>query len=141
LEAVKKGTADLPKDAIEQVVVYNANAPTSTNPNATDPPSACTAVGSTGVTTTSDAIGACNVYVPGDLDVDLTTFEDVASPTYGRSRSWPGEERNVSTSTDPTKLRSDGTVGPDYIGIWVKTTHHWVTGFFGSTAEITDTTV
>jgi hypothetical protein len=33
------------------------------------------------------------------------------------------------------------TLGPNYVGVWVRVDHRWVTGMFGSSVTLTDQSV
>jgi hypothetical protein len=41
----------------------------------------------------------------------------------------------------PTSRVVSRTVGPNYVGVWIKIEHAWVTGMFGSTVTLTDQSV
>lgn len=65
--------------------------------------------------------GECNVYTQNDFNMTETQLE-----ATGASNSWPPDER---------------IPGTDYIGVWAKVDHKWITGFFGTDHEVTDSAV
>jgi hypothetical protein len=123
--------------AIDYVVIYNASGPASPDPSPTC--AAGTAVNVVGgANANTDTIGACNVYLPADLNQPKSFFDDPVGNSFAAPQSWPGPYRN-QYHDNTAHARSDGTAGPDYIGVYVHLTHHFVTGMFGNTIAVTDT--
>jgi len=119
---------------IVEVIVYDAAAPDPLNASATNVPANCVAsatgvdvpyTDSGGVLHATGGIGSCNVYITanGDLAHPLTDF--TGTPAFSNSQHWPGGSRlqNLTDVRYP-----GGGPGPDYVGVWVKTTHNWTTG-------------
>lgn len=101
---------------IERIVIYKATGPNSVVPTS------C-ANGTPGST--------CNVYTAGALDL--------AESEFG-CRS----DRNLDRYWCPTTRKNavSGTNGPpDYVGVWIRVNHDWVTGLFGRSLTFTDSTV
>jgi hypothetical protein len=135
--------------AVQEIVIYDAADPNSANPSAQNPSSGCQGSTSGGVQLTYTdsggvkhvAIGSCNVYLAanGDFSHQLSEF---VNGTFTNSTNWPGSQR-LQNTTD-TRYTQSGTAssGPDYIGVWVKTTHNWLTGFVSTKpTTITDQAV
>lgn len=128
IEAVKEGLDDGGLAGIERVIVYQATAPS-------DPvPASCLAitnpVGPNGVTDT------CNVYGPDAFAAPLETSPGVPSDqwqcaTGARDAFWCPTDREVSFSLGPR----------DYVGVYIETTHEYLTGFFGSDLQLDANTV
>ena len=127
---------------VQETIIYDAAPPSPTDQSAQNPSAACMA-STTGVSvtytdgtgTTHAAIGSCNVYLRANGDFNHV-IGDFTNKTFTNSRFWPGETR-LENTTD-TRYTSNGTQspGPDDIGIWVKTTHNWMTGFVSTSPTI-----
>jgi hypothetical protein len=115
LQAVKAAATALPggTGSIQQISIYKATS-AGGGPTAT-------------CQTTSSAADKCNTYTS-------TAF---AQPTtkFGCGGG------SLDSVWCPTTRVDSQAVGPDYIGVWVKTTHGFVTKLFGSSRTITDTVV
>lgn len=129
IESIKDGLDDGGMSQIERVIIYRATAPN-------DPvPASCLAinnpVGANGVNDT------CNVYGPDALTLPLETSPGVPSNEWqcltsgSRDGFWCPTDRDVSFSLGPR----------DYVGVYIETTHQYLTGFFGSSVQIDATTV
>jgi Flp pilus assembly protein TadG len=120
IQAVRREAAALPDTSIIRVVVYRASR------FGEAPPQAC--MDGTSLTPANATAPACNVYVPSQ-------FDDVKS-------RWAC---NVAESLDkywcPTSRITSRSVGPNYVGVWMKVEHHWITQLFGDTAILTDQSV
>jgi hypothetical protein len=115
LQAVKTAAAALPGGAnsIEWVTIYRS-ATTGGGPTAT-------------CQTTSSAADRCNVYAPSDFNQPASRFG-----------CGPGSLDSVWC---PTTRQDSQAIGPDYVGVWVKTTHNFATKLFGASRTITDSVV
>ena len=74
-------------------------------------------------------LNVCNVYRPADLARPQTDFGCLT--TQSLYRYWCPTVRNVTLS---------GT-GSDYVGVWMKIEHPWLTKMFGTTKTLTDSSV
>lgn len=128
IEAIKDGLDDGGIHQVERIIVYKAASPS-------DPiPAGCLAItnpiGAAGVP------GVCNVYGPDALSASLETSPGVPSDQWqcitaaSRDFNWCPTLREVSFSGDR-----------DYIGVYVETTHEYLTGFFGSSVELESNTI
>jgi hypothetical protein len=135
LQSIKKAAAAL-KDpgAIEKIVIYNAGGPDAAGIPANCDPSSNVGYGGT---PGADEIGTCNIFLPSDMDAPADDFTDGSTATGQRAGYWPAISRNDSKQ----RLRSDGRPGPDYVGVWVKIDHQWITGLFGDRTPITDSSM
>ncbi len=75
--------------------------------------------------TTASVASSCNVYTAADMGLSAS-----ALTASGKSNFWA-----------PTSREDRQSVGADYLGIWVRVDHPFVTKMFGSTFTLTDKTV
>ncbi len=114
LAAIERASSALPDAAIAKIIIFKATGPGDTVP------AGCLAGAVTGL---------CNVYSPADFALTETDFGcDTVLPDP--DSYWCPSDREVSIST-----------GQDYIGIYVDMTHKAITGLFGDTVDLQDTTV
>ena len=79
--------------------------------------------------------GLCNYYTPAQLTLAKTNFGNCLSNGDATvDGAWCPVQR-VNT------LTGNSGVGPDYVGVYVKTVHPYITKLFGSSLTMTDTTV
>lgn len=100
--------------------------------------------------------GLCNVYTTADFDAaqaeleertrhadakvtDPTDVLDMDKMTFGCAPTSP--DRYWCPNTRKSALNSNGGLGPDYVGVYMKVRHDWLTGIFGSSRYIADTSV
>lgn len=114
-QAIQDESSAIPLSQIQYVVVYKADGFGS------PPTTACKAG-----TRTS---GVCNVYSAADLVKVKSRWGCIAAEAL--DNAWCPTTRKTS---------STGT-GTEYVGIYIKITHPWVTKMFGSQKDITDTSV
>lgn len=128
IDAVRNGLDDGGISDVERVIVYEAATPGA------PVPAACLAitnpVGPNGVN------GTCNVYGTDAFAAPLDTVAGTPSPewqcsTTARDRFWCPSDREASLSAGPR----------DYVGVYIETTHDYLTGFFGSEVQIDATTI
>ena len=115
LQAVNTAASALPGGAgsIERITIYRS-ASTGGAPTTT-------------CQTTSSAADGCNVYTPSALNQPVARFG-----------CGPG---SLDSAWCPTTRQDSQAIGPDYIGVWVKTTHNFATKLFGTSRTITDSVV
>jgi Flp pilus assembly protein TadG len=115
LQAVKSAATALPGGAnsIEQISIYKA---TSTGGG---PTSTCQ--------TTSSAADKCNTYTASAFSQPSSKFGCGAG--------------SLDSIWCPTTRQDSQAVGPDYIGVRVKTTHGFMTKLFGTSRVIGDSVV
>jgi Flp pilus assembly protein TadG len=145
---VSRESSALDNDQIQYIVIYKANGFGS------DPTATCKA--GTSVT------GVCNVYYPADIakaveQVEEESAQDAAiaagqTRTLDQTKIWFGcltSGPNANASPDrhwcpgtrvDTRSGNSGA-GPDYVGIYIKANHDWVTKLFGDNTTITDQSV
>lgn len=148
--AIANESTALPRNAIEYVVIYKANGfggpPTETEEDGL--PSGCR----NGVPVANE----CNVYRPADF---AKARVEVAERTRHATavQTNPGDVLNTSkisfacsgTSPDrfwcPTSREnatsSNSGTGPDYVGVYMRLDHEWLTGMFGDSSRVTDQAV
>lgn len=115
IQAVKAAATALPggSNAIQQITIYRS---TSTG-----------GAPSTTCQTTSSAADKCNTYTASAFTQPITKFGCGAG--------------SIDSVWCPTTRVDSQAIGPDYLGVWVKTTHGFVTKLFGTSKTITDSVV
>jgi Flp pilus assembly protein TadG len=113
--AVKEASTAMPLGQITRISIFKAATPTASMP------ASCA----------SGGVADCNSY----------NASTVASVTRAASMplSW-------SNCTGPTSFycptgRNVGSSNPDYVGVWVQIVHPWITGLFGSSITMTQTSI
>lgn len=115
LRSIERESAALPQHQVELIVVYRAN-------RFGELPSDTCRAGTPGPT--------CNVYRPEDFEREREDFGCVDGE--GLDEYWCPMDRQVVLTS---------TTGPDFVGVWMKVRHPWVTGMFGSEVTLTDSSV
>lgn len=115
IQAIQREGSALPKNQIKMIVVYKASS------FGAKPTVQCQ--GGTPVA------NVCNTYTPADFTAPKAQWGCYAG--YTLDRYWCPLDRKVSLS---------GT-GTDYIGVWMKIEHPWVTKMFGNVKTLTDSSV
>jgi hypothetical protein len=115
LTSIERESSAIERTKIKQIVVYKPSsfgeAPTAT----------CQA---------GNAVsGVCNVYTVADLARPQTDFG--CRTDRSLDKYWCPSDRKVSLS---------GT-GSDYVGVWMKIEHPWLTKMFGNVKTLTDSSV
>jgi hypothetical protein len=106
--------------------------------------------------------GACNVYTPADIAKAVVQVKELSAQadavaagqtrTLDASKMWFGcLTTGPHANASPDRywcpgLRADARSsnsksGPDYVGVWMKVNHGWVTKMFGNTTTMTDQSV
>lgn len=108
-------------DTIDLIVVFDAGGPGGSVKTGSS--------GSLATCKTGTAVsGVCNVYTVADLSRPLSDFGCLTPGSL--DSSWCPMGRSIAI-TDP----------PDYIGVYLETTHVYATGMFGNDVTISDETV
>lgn len=115
LKALNRETTAIQDGKIQLIVVYK---PATFG----DPPTATCQAG----TAVADI---CNVYSVTDLNRPKTDFGCQA--TQNLDRYWCPSNRKDTLAG----------LGTDYVGVWMKIQHPWLTKMFGSTKTLTDSSV
>lgn len=110
---------------LDLLVIYHATGPDDTVP--------------VGCLTTSGP--TCNRYVPVHFSLNLNNGDGSPGPNFRCEPSavdkfWCPSDRNTGLTEVSTEPGFDD--GPAYIGVYVEAEHSYLTGFFGSTAKLTD---
>lgn len=121
LRAVERASAALPDGAIDRIVIWEAAGPTDTVPS-----------GCAGGTASAGSGGVwCNVYSDADLSTPEVQFgcQEIAlgDPYDSPDRFWCPSDREVSVGS-----------GLDYVGVYMKITHSYITGLFGDDVVFED---
>lgn len=113
IQAIARESSALPRSQIKYIVVYKANGYGS------EPSDSCKA---------GTASSTCNVYTTAAFSVPKSRWGCKAAESL--DRYWCPSTRIVARAQ-----------GPDYVGVWMKVEHHWVTNMFGTVATLTDQSV
>lgn len=128
IQSMKKSLSPIGNSQIRNVVVWHATSPASSVP------SGCTAAVSR--TQISGANG-CNVYTPTD-DFGYPPNDPVVGALYNCTAT--GFSKGYCPATRHTALTGVNSP-PDYLGITVTVNHTYLTGLFGSSKLLIDTTI
>lgn len=115
LRSVARESSAIPRNQVKLVVVYKAAGIGA-------PPSSTCQAGTA-------VAGECNVYTPTDFSRAKESF---GCGSGEPDASWCPQDRWVTL----TSARQ-----PDYVGVWMKIEHPWVTHMFGNTLTLTDSSV
>ena len=121
LQQIKSGTSALPSNAVQGVIVWEANTLTTV-------PAACTALiggASTGIANAGTSV-YCNYYSGTDV-AGLTQASFTNSCATGPDHWWCPSSR-LHHLADP----------PDLVGVYIKIKHNYVTGILGSWRYLSD---
>jgi hypothetical protein len=158
LSRVAQEAAGLGKGEIEYIIIWKATGP------GTKPPAACiAAAGSASSPNTSSLgvydggtgqVGACNVYVRPDATGGAFAMANrgpgMQPPEYYfgcTGPSGPGaahmvdcrwSPKNRKVAVSPRGTPAATTLKPDHLGVYIRATHKYYTGMFGSTLTISD---
>jgi TadE-like protein len=116
IKAIREDSSAIDPEAIEQIVIFKGSSSGSGSP-ASQVPATCKAG--------TPVAGRCNVYNPNTAfervqEGDASYFDCSTNPT-GPACSWdPVTRRNGPRPTDI-----------EYLGVWIRVNHQWVTGLFG----------
>ena len=118
----------LPVELIERIVIFDADGVGNSISDVSHPANAC-------MTSATGIAGVCNVYTIDDLVKPQSSFGCDAG-NGDKDRFWcPMPISGVGG-------REVSQAGPpDYVGVWVKATHPFLTGLFGDEVTITDEVV
>lgn len=121
IKSLSREISALPKGQIKQIVVYRASK------FGEAPSTGCQ--GGTGANPgTSTTAPACNVYTVADFTRPKAEWGCLATSP---DRFWCPTKRKVTTING----------GSEYVGVWVKVEHRWVSWLFGKTVTLTDQSV
>lgn len=118
----------LPVEQLDRIVIFDAGGVSGTISDSSHPAHPC-------MTSSSGIADVCNVYTLDDLQKPQSSFGCKAG-AGDLDRFWcpmaaNGQEGREVSQSGP----------PDYIGVWVKATHPFLTGLFGESVTVTDEVV
>jgi len=122
LQAIKRASKAVPLTQFNKVVIFKATGPTSSVPVACK---------------TSGQAGVCNLFQQSDLQLSTTPAGwDCTKPASASNpiAYWCSTTRKVN-------LSDNSGAGPDYVGIYIEMTHPWITGLFGQSIVMSDTSI
>lgn len=126
LRSIEHGIQAMGTDELELIVVFRASGPDDAVPTACLTSSQLD--GGPGTT-------ACNRYTAADLalEIDDSSGNDLGNfrcSTTAVDRYWCPVDRETSISA-----------GVEYVGVYVETSHSFITGLFGDGTTLTETTI
>ena len=113
--AIKEASGAMPLSQITRIAIFKASSPTAGLPTNCD----------------TGGVANCNSY-------DATTVASV-SAAIAQPASW-GNCTGPTSYYCPTS-RIVSASNPDYLGVWVQIVHPWITGLFGKTITMTQTSI
>lgn len=133
---ISKESTALDRSSIEQIIIYKpasfGEGPSDLCKNGVSQP------------------GVCNVYTTTHLtQAEVQVKEETAALAAGRAPDAAKIKFNCPTlTTSPdrawcptTRKVTQPNGGPDYVGVWMKIRHPWITKMFGSAKTLTDESV
>lgn len=126
LQSVAHGLNTMDPSQINRVIIYKAD-----NPDDPVPP-LCLTSGSQ-----SGPVDYCNSYQPAAFAQEFYASDGTENDYFGcvtatsADRFWCPGDRDVSLAAPP----------PDYVGVYVETSHAFITGFFGDGKTLSQTAV
>lgn len=165
LERIAREAAGVGEGEIEYIVIWHASSTGEVPPPAclpaAQPSPNLTSQGVSDGGASVNAIGACNIYhrpdAPGGA-FDMATGAAANPPdTYfgcagagsppnpGDGNrldcNWPGRHRKITVVPRGATPPPGQSATPDYVGIYIKAEHSYITGVLGDTLTITDAAV
>lgn len=117
----------LPVELLERIVIFDAGTVDGSISDAAHPAHPC-------MTSATGIDNVCNVYQLADLTTPQSAFG--CDPGVSKDRFWCPTFLN---GQDGREVRGSGP--PDYVGVWIKVRHPFLTGLFGDEISITDEVV
>ncbi|HVT77518.1 MAG TPA: TadE family protein, partial [Acidimicrobiales bacterium] len=116
LQAVKSAINDVGLGNVDAVVIYKSTTADGSVPSTCVSPSV------------HSVVATCNAYTGAQL-------ASIVSSQFGCGVG------ALDLSWCPTVRQNLQSVGPDYLGVWIRVTHHNLTSLFGSSFKMTDSAV
>ena len=122
LRAVERASAALREGTIERIVIFKATGPDDSIPGPCK----------TATSPATLAANECNLYGPDDFSLDPDEFgcDPASNPDPDPDRFWCPSSRIVSVGA-----------GLDYVGVYMRVDHSYITGLFGSSITFEDTSI
>lgn len=118
IRTAEHGLEAMGLQALDVLVVFKATGPGDTVP---------------GSCLTASQTGLCNRYTPADFFAEK---EDTAGNPTGKFGCG-----TLDVSWCPTTRETRASIGPDYVGVYVRTNHNYLTGMFGAQTDLEATTI
>jgi Flp pilus assembly protein TadG len=140
IQAVKRDLAAVPSAQVQLLIVFNAGTANPTNPATATPPAACLQAGAATPVSTTSTTSFCNAYTPA---TDWTATDSrlyacsVATPYSNRSAGWCPTSRKTAATASATPPNGP----PDYLGVYLRVKHRYVTGLFGASKTVEQTMI
>ena len=118
IRTAEHGLEAIGLQSLDMLVVFKATGPGDTVP---------------GSCLTASQAGLCNRYTPIDFFAEK---EDAGGNPTGKFGCG-----TLDGSWCPTAREAQASVGPDYVGVFVRTKHSYLTGMFGAQTDLEATTI
>jgi hypothetical protein len=120
IKAVARESSAIPRGQIKLIVIYRASR------FGEGPPAQCKL--GTPLAATDTTGPACNVYTPAAFTVPKIRWGCQTNESL--DKYWCPDDRIVARAA-----------GPNYVGVWMKVEHKWITRMYGTVATLTDQSV
>jgi hypothetical protein len=141
IQAVKRDLTAVPRSDIKVLVVYRAGTASTTNAAATPAPAACTQPAAATPVSLISTANFCSAYTVATdwnaTDTRFYTCQTTPTPYQNRSAGWCPTNRFAAATASGTTPKGP----PDYIGIYLRVNHTYLTGLFGRTKVAEQTMV
>lgn len=118
IRTAEHGLEAMGLQSLDVLVVFKASGPGDTVP---------------GACLTGSQTGLCNRYTAADFFAEK---EDTSGNPTGKFGCG-----TLDGAWCPTSREAQASVGPDYVGVYVKTNHNYLTGMFGTQTDLEATTI
>lgn len=119
----------LPIELVDRIVIFDAGSVSGSISDPTHPANPC-------MTSATGINNVCNVYEVSDMSSPQADFGCKTTSGGDKDRFWCPRALN---GQDGREVSQSGP--PDYVGVWIKATHPFLTGLFGDEVTITDEVV
>lgn len=118
IRTAEHGLEAMGLQSLDVLVVFKASGPGDTVP---------------GACLSASVIGVCNRYTPADFFAEKEDTSGNPTGNFGCG--------TLDYYWCPTTRETRASVGPDYVGIYIRTKHNYLTGMFGAQTDLESTTI
>lgn len=118
IRTTEHGLEAMGLQSLDVLVVFKATGPDDSVP---------------GACLSASQVGLCNRYIPADFFAEKENAAGVPTGKFGCG--------TLDYYWCPTGRETQASVGTDYIGVYVRTRHNYLTGLFGAQTDLEATTI
>jgi Flp pilus assembly protein TadG len=118
IQIAKQSSKGFAPNELQRIIIFDAGSVNGSIFNASHPANQC-------LTRTTGVAGVCNVYTTADLNRPKSDFG--CRTDRDLDRFWCPRDRETRASGPP-----------DYVGVYVRSRHSYITGLFGDDIDLTD---